>query len=566
MNPIEPFAHSPRVAYFSMEIALQDEIPTYSGGLGVLAGDTLRSAADLELPLVGVTLVSRAGYFKQQLDAEGNQTELPDPWDPARWATPLLARVAVAIEDRTVWIQAWLYVLQGGTSGAIPVILLDTDLDTNSAADREITHTLYGDGPTYRLKQEVVLGIGGLRMLQALGLTIHTYHMNEGHSAFLALELLVRNERAPTDLRAGESPYDLARVREQCIFTTHTPVEAGHDQFGYDLVKQVLTDTVDVEELKKLAGPSRLNMTRLALSLSGYVNGVAKRHAEVSSHLFPGYRVHAITNGVHPRRWTSESFAALYDRHLPNWQHEPEILVRADQMADDEVWSAHQAAKQALIDFVQKQSGVALSLNAPIIGFARRMTSYKRPELLLSDPQRLRKLNGEFPLQIVMAGKAHPKDEPGKDLIRFIHQRIHELRDALRIVFLPDYRLSSALFMVSGADVWLNTPLRPLEASGTSGMKAAFNGVINLSVLDGWWLEGHIEGVTGWSVGSSSSFDANGDDANALFEKLEQHVLPTYYRNRARWVSIMKGAIAKNAYYFNSHRMMRRYTTEAYLR
>lgn len=566
MNPLEPFLHVSRIAYFSMEIALRQEIPTYSGGLGVLAGDTLRSSADLELPLVGITLVSRAGYFKQEIDSHGNQVELPDTWEPSKWATPLMARVAVSIEGRNVWIQAWLYVLQGATSYAVPVILLDTDLDANSVEDRQITHHLYGDGPDYRLKQEIVLGIGGVRMLQALGIDVHTYHMNEGHSALLALELLARTERPDLELRPGDSRYDIGDVREQCIFTTHTPVEAGHDQFNYDLVERILGEVIEPPLVRSLAGADRLNMTRLALNLSGYVNGVAKRHAEVSAHMFPGYRVHAITNGVHPRMWTCPSFASLYDKYVPSWQHEPEQLVRADQIPDDEIWSAHQAAKQRLIQCIEKRCGTALSLDQPIIGFARRMTSYKRPDLLLSDSARLRAIAAQQPLQIILAGKAHPRDEPGKALIHFIHQRMRELSDAIRIVYLPNYGLDAAALLVSGVDIWLNTPLRPREASGTSGMKAAFNGVLNLSVLDGWWLEGYIEGVTGWAIGASSAFDANDGDGHALFDTLAKAVLPLYYGDRAAWIQMMKGAISKNAYYFNSHRMMRRYATEAYLR
>ena len=403
-------------------------------------------------------------------------------------------------------------------------------------------------------------------MLQALGIDVHTYHMNEGHSALLALELLARTERPDLELRPGDSRYDIGDVREQCIFTTHTPVEAGHDQFNYDLVERILGEVIEPPLVRSLAGADRLNMTRLALNLSGYVNGVAKRHAEVSAHMFPGYRVHAITNGVHPRMWTCPSFASLYDKYVPSWQHEPEQLVRADQIPDDEIWSAHQAAKQRLIQCIEKRCGTALSLDQPIIGFARRMTSYKRPDLLLSDSARLRAIAAQQPLQIILAGKAHPRDEPGKALIHFIHQRMRELSDAIRTVYLPNYGLDAAALLVSGVDIWLNTPLRPREASGTSGMKAAFNGVLNLSVLDGWWLEGYIEGVTGWAIGASSAFDANDGDGHALFDTLAKAVLPLYYGDRAAWIQMMKGAISKNAYYFNSHRMMRRYATEAYLR
>ena len=563
---LDEFIHEPRIAYFSMEIALRNEIPTYSGGLGVLAGDTMRSAADLELPMVAVTLVSRRGYFHQEIDTTGTQIEHLDTWEPEQWATPLAAKVALNIGGHQVWVGGWLYILEGHMNGRQPVILLDTDLEENRPEDRTITDALYGGDDTNRLKQEMVLGIGGIRLLQAVGFVMRQYHMNEGHSALLALELLRRYAYPPEDLRPGESPYDLPRVRELCCFTTHTPVEAGHDRFDYSLVHSLMRTTVDEAVLKQLAGEESLNMTRLALNLSEYVNGVAKLHAEVSRSMFPGYRVHAITNGVHPYTWTSESFRKLFDTHLPGWCHEPELLVRADCcLADQDVWEAHRHAKQQLIDQVASLTSVQLNAEVPILGFARRMTAYKRPDLLFADLDRIKAIAQRWPFQVVLAGKAHPRDEGGKHLIEELHRHIGELADVIPVAFLPGYDMEIARTMVAGVDIWLNTPLRPLEASGTSGMKATFNGVPNLSVLDGWWIEGCIEGITGWSVGNSSA--ANSDaDAESLFDKLEHKVLPLYHRNRAGWILVMKGAIAKNAAFFNSHRMMRRYATEAYIR
>jgi len=563
---LDDFIHEPRIAYFSMEIALRNEIPTYSGGLGVLAGDTLRSAADLELPMVAVTLVSRKGYFRQEIDAAGGQTEHPDTWEPERWATPLSAKIALQIGGRPVWVAGWLYTLEGHMNGHQPVILLDTDLEENQPEDRAITDVLYGGDNTTRLKQEMVLGIGGIRLLQASGFEVRQYHMNEGHSALLALELLHRHTFPAEDLRPGESPYDLPGVRELCCFTTHTPVETGHDRFDYSLVNSVMKTTVDEATLKQLAGENSLNMTRLALNLSEYVNGVAKQHAEVSRSMFPGYRVHAITNGVHPYTWASESFRKLFDAHLLGWCHEPELLVRADCcLADQDIWEAHQYAKRQLIDRVASLTSVQLDIDVPVLGFARRMTAYKRPDLLFSDLDRLKDVAQRWPFQIVLAGKAHPQDEGGKQLIKVLHTHMRELAGAVPVAFLPDYGLETARAMVAGVDVWVNTPLRPLEASGTSGMKAAFNGVPNLSVLDGWWIEGCIEGITGWSIGNSGA--ANSDtDAGALYDKLEHKVLPLYHEDCAGWIAVMKGAIAKNASFFNSHRMMRRYATEAYIR
>jgi len=563
---LDEFIHEPRVAYFSMEIALHNEIPTYAGGLGVLAGDTMRSAADLGLPMVAVSLISRAGYFRQEIDGQGRQREYAANWDIRRWAQPLDAKIAVQIDGHTVWIGAWLYVLEGHMGGRQPVLLLDTDLDENGDDDRRITHHLYGGDNLYRLKQEIVLGLGGVRVLQAAGFTVRHYHMNEGHSALLGLELMRRYTYSAEHLRPGESHYDLPRVRDLCSFTTHTPVEAGHDRFSYDLVQRVLDNGFDIETVRHLAGEESMNMTRLALNLSEYVNGVARKHAEVSNAMFPGYQVHAITNGVHPYTWAAESFRQLYDHYLPGWCHEPQLLMRADCcIPEAAIWEAHAQAKLHLIERVRALTGIALKPDVPVFGFARRMTAYKRPDLLFSDLERLRAIARSQPFQIVLAGKAHPQDENGKRLIEQLYAHAGALADAVPVAYLPDYDLSLAQTLTAGADVWLNTPLPPLEASGTSGMKAAFNGVPNLSVLDGWWAEGCIEGVTGWAIGEAAGV-ADGN-ARVLYDKLEQVVLPLYYgRSDGGWLRVMKGAISKNASYFNSHRMMRRYATEAYAR
>ena len=563
---IDDFIHEPRVAYFTMEIALDNDIPTYSGGLGVLAGDTIRSAVDLQLPMVVVTLASRMGYFRQEIDAKGHQVEHPEPWDPSKIAKRLDAMIAVTIEGRSVWIGGWLYEMNGDRHGKQPVILLDTDFDQNGDEDRRLTHHLYGGDAAYRLKQEIVLGIGGVLMLQALGFEVRQYHLNEGHSALLAIELLHRYAFPAEDLRPGEQLYDIPRIREMCNFTTHTPVEAGQDRFDYDLVRRILGDVVEPATLRHLGGEDAMNMTRIALNLSEFVNGVAKAHARVSRALFPGYVVHAITNGIHPRTWACPSFTGLYDRHVPGWCHQPELLVRADCcIPRQEVWDAHQVAKRALIRQVKGLTSVDLDLELPIIGFARRMTAYKRPDLLFTDIGRLASLSQRHPFQIVLAGKAHPRDEPGKRLIEQLHQHMRELKGRITIAYLPNYDMDIALSMVSGSDIWLNTPLRPMEASGTSGMKAAYNGVPSLSVLDGWWIEGCIEGITGWAIGDSGE-NANGSDANALYDKLERTVLPLYHENRDGWIAVMMGAISKNAPIFNSHHMMRRYATEAYIR
>lgn len=557
---IDAFASAVRIAYFSMEIAINTDIHTYSGGLGVLAGDTARSCSDLELPVVFVTLISRAGYFRQTLDAQGQQEEHEDSWEPEKWARPLPAMIAVPMDGRNVWIRPWLHVQVGTTGYRIPILFLDTDLEENHPSDRTLTHSLYGGDPEYRLKQELILGVGGIRLLRALGFVIDTYHLNEGHAAFLAVELLHRL-RLPV---SGEC--DTAQVRKLCIFTTHTPVEAAHDRFRYDLIERVVGDLFDISELRRHGGADSLNMTRLALSLSGYVNGVALRHAQTAERMFPGVGIRAITNGVHVRTWTHESFARLYDKAIPSWSHEPELLARADQLDASAVRQAHHTAKVELIEGVRTKTGIVLTPQKPIIGLARRMTGYKRPALLFSDIGKLKKIAERYPFQIVIAGKAHPKDAEGKLSISRINAAATAIADIIPCAYLPNYDLDVAKAMISGADIWLNTPEPPLEASGTSGMKAALNGVLNLSVLDGWWVEAWIEGVTGWSIGDDAKSDGNDSDAAALYSKLEATVLPLYYTDPDRWVWMMTQGISKISSYFNSQRMMRRYASEAYLR
>ncbi|MGD9739330.1 MAG: alpha-glucan family phosphorylase [Bauldia sp.] len=563
---LEAYQRKSSVAYFTMEISLRPEIHTYSGGLGVLAGDTARSAADLGLPVVFVSLASRQGYIHQEIDAGGRQVHRPDPWNPPDWCIPLPAKIAIELEGRKVWIRPWLYECKGALRKPVPVILLDTDLDENSASDRPLTDHLYGGDASYRLKQEAVLGIGGFRILQALGFTINTYHLNEGHAAFLTMELLRQYPRKTNLLQPSGRRYDASPVLTRCLFTTHTPVEAGHDRFSYELVDRVLSDLVDVEEMRVYAGTENCNMTKLALNLSGFVNGVATRHAETTQHMFPGYKVHAITNGIHAARWAHPVFSRLFNAHIPNWQVEPELLFHADHLPDEEIWRAKQTAKSDLIDLVTEVTGVALKPDIPIIGYARRMTAYKRPSLILQDVERLRAIAKRYPVQFVYAGKAHPADTEGGEVIKMIQQQAQSLVGDVPMAFLPNYNTQSAQLLVAGADVWLNTPRPPLEASGTSGMKAALNGTLNLSTVDGWWVEAWIEGVTGWSVGTDADHESDWDHANDLYSKLENVVLPLYTNDRARWTWMMKQSISKIAPYFNSHRMMRRYANDAYLR
>lgn len=564
-SPITPYLSRTRVAYFSMEIAIRTEIHTYSGGLGVLSGDTARSAADLELPVVFVTLLSREGYLRQEINEHGWQIEHPDPWEPRDFATPLSAKVAVPMGYREVWVRPWLHELSSPLGYSVPILLLDTDLDENHPEDRRITDHLYGGGDDYRLKQEIVLGIAGLRLLSALGFNTTVYHLNEGHAALLALDLLRRFPRPADQVTEGGMKYDVGRVREMCIFTTHTPVQAGHDRFPYQLVEDLLGEYVEIEQIKQLAGRDEMNMTRLALQLTGYVNGVAARHSETTRKMFPGHRIRTVTNGVHLPTWVHPALRDIFNRHHPSWGNEPELLVHADQIPNDTIWSAHATAKRDLVELIEARGGCRFNPDLPIIGYARRMTSYKRPELLFTDIDRLLRIHQQWPFQVVLSGKAHWRDENGKAHIKAIWNYIADLRGKINMAFLPGYDMTVAKTLVSGVDVWLNTPIPPMEASGTSGMKAALNGGLNLSVLDGWWLEACIEGVTGWAIGIDGGLSANAS-AEDLYDKLERVVLPLYHNDRERWTWMMKQAISKIASYFNTQRMMRRYAAEAYLR
>lgn len=548
-----------RIAYFTMEVALDRDIPTYSGGLGVLAGDMLRACADLNVPVIGVSMLWRKGYFEQILDEDGGQQERPVHFDPQRLLRPLAPRVEVSIEGRPVHVRAWQYDL-GDANFKVPVILLDTDVDQNSEYDRSLTDHLYGGDQRYRLAQETVLGIAGVRMLQALGYCgIQRFHLNEGHASLLVLELL--------NWQGGTEPSDLdfEDVRQRCIFTTHTPVPAGHDQFDWRSVERIAGLTMPADVLRMLGGRERLNMTLLGLNLSRYVNGVAQRHEEVSREMFPGYPIHHITNGVHSATWTCKSFQRLYDESIPDWRKDPAMLRKALSIPNQKISDAHMEAKAQLLALVKERTGRTLANEALTIGFARRATAYKRASLVFSDPARLVRIARDAgPLQFVFAGKAHPQDEGGKQEIRHITAVAREISQDVPVVYLEDYGMEMAKLLVAGSDLWLNTPQRPMEASGTSGMKAAHNGVPSFSTLDGWWIEGHVEGLTGWSIGSSATSDSEGD-ADDLLRKLEEVVLPTFYQNREKWLDVMRHSIALNASYFNTHRMVQQYVTSAYL-
>ena len=552
-----------KIAYFSMEIGLSADMATYSGGLGVLAGDTLRAAADWGLPLVAVTLVHRNGYFRQHLDEQGAQTESPDSWNVADRLREMDPRVDVEIGGKTVRLRTWLEEVVGILGQKVTVYFLDSDLEENDPASRALTDRLYGGDERYRLSQEVVLGVGGVRMLQALGHdALETYHMNEGHSALLTLELM-RNAAANGG-REELSEEDISGVRERCVFTTHTPVAAGHDRFPVDLVRSVLGEAT-WKRLEGLYAPSELNMTELALRHSRYVNGVARRHGDVTREMFDGYDVRAITNGVHAATWTSAPLQELFDRHVPGWREDNQSLRYMTYTPLEEIEAAHRAAKKNLIDYVETANGIRLNEETFTIGFARRAAAYKRADLLFDDDERLKAIASKSgPIQIVYAGKAHPHDEPGKEIIRRIVEAGKNLGEHVMLVYLENYGIELGGLMTSGCDLWLNTPEPPKEASGTSGMKAALNGVPSLSVLDGWWVEGHVEGVTGWSIGDGHPDRAR--DANELYDKLETKILPLYYDDRNGYSGVRRYAISLNGSFFNTERMVSEYARQAYRR
>ena len=558
----ENFPSSGHVAYFSMEIAIHPSMPTYSGGLGVLAGDTLRSAADLGIPLIAFSLVHRKGYFQQHLDRTGMHSEEVQPWNPEAFCTEEAARVTVSVEDRIVTLRAWRYDLKGRSGHVVPIYLLDTDLDGNSGWDRGLTDHLYGGDTNYRLQQEIVLGMGGSRMAHALGYRVNVYHMNEGHAALLTLALLERQLGGGPLGAATEA--DMDQVRRKCVFTTHTPVPAGHDRFSLEQSIRILGGdrTARLERLGCFRD-GLLNMTLLSLRFSRYCNGVAMQHGKVSREMFPEFAIDTITNGVHAPTWMSEPVQQLLDVQIPAWRRDNLYMRNAIDLPEAGIQAAHDRAKQALFTEVATRTGLVLNPNVLTLGFARRAATYKRANLLFTDPERLKKIAAAAGgLQILYAGKAHPQDEPGKRLIQQVVEEAAKLSDdTLRIVYLENYAWDLGAMLTAGVDVWVNTPKRPYEASGTSGMKAALNGVPSLSILDGWWIEGCIEGFTGWAIEDGAT---DGEEADALYTKLETAVVPLYRDAPEKWARLMRNTLAFNGSFFNTNRMVKQYTRNAY--
>ncbi len=545
-----------------MEIAIHPSMPTYSGGLGVLAGDTLRSAADLGIPLIAFTLIHRKGYFQQHLDRSGLQSEEIQPWDPAAFCTEEPARVTVSVEDRIVTVRAWRYDMKGRSGHVVPIYLLDTDVEGNSGWDRGLTDHLYGGDTNYRLQQEIVLGMGGSRMAHALGYRINVYHMNEGHAALLTLALLERQLGGGPLGAATEA--DIEQVRKKCVFTTHTPVPAGHDRFSIEQSIRILGgDRTARLEKQGCFHDGLLNMTLLALRFSRYANGVAMQHGKVSREMFPQFSVDSITNGVHAPTWVSEPIQQMLDEQIPAWRRDNLYLRNAIDLPEAKIQAAHAHAKEALFTEVATRTGLVLNPKVLTLGFARRAATYKRANLLFTDPERLLRIaTAAGGLQILYAGKAHPQDGPGKALIQQVVEEAARFSgDVLRVVYLENYAWDLGALLTAGVDVWINTPKRPYEASGTSGMKAALNGVPSLSILDGWWIEGCIEGYTGWAIEDGAS---DAEEAESLYAKLESAVVPLYLQAPEKWARLMRNTLAFNGSYFNTNRMVKQYTRNAY--
>jgi starch phosphorylase len=540
-----------KVAYFSMEIAVDEKIPTYAGGLGILAGDTLKSFADLNFPIVAVTLMAKS--FTQKIDENGNQIEIYKEWNLPELGFDLLdKKINVEIGDEKVFIKVWKYVLVGTKSNVV-IYFLDSNCPENSSENKELTSKLYFGDKEHRLKQEIILGIGGVRLLKELNYKIGKYHLNEGHSALVILELLKKHTKQ--------------EVRRKIVFTTHTPVPAGHDKFSKELVEKLLGRYFKEINYKitDFLFNNELNMTYLAFNNSDHINGVTIRHKKVSRELFCCYPIESITNGVHHLSWTGKHFQDLYNKYLgDSWIETPSSLRYVFSLPLNEIFNAHQKAKKDLFDFINDD----LDENIFTIGWARRFTLYKRSYLIFMNIKKLKEIAERVgPMQIIFSGKAAPNDLKGKENLRYVFEVKKALQGSkIKIVFLENYNISIAKKMVSGVDLWLNTPQIPLEASGTSGMKAAFNAIPSLSSLDGWWLEGHIENVTGWSIGKREGITISDyDESDELYSKLEIDILPIYYNNKEKWQRIMASTIMINGSMFNSYRMVNEYILNSYL-
>ena len=553
------------IAYFAMEIGLEDRIPTYSGGLGTLAGDTLYAYADIGIPAVGITLLYKKGYVSQRITPSGMQLDFDTPWDYKKILKPTNLQLQISFGDLVQEFTAWEYSIIGREE--VKVFFLDASLPKNDPEIRKLNDRLYYDDGILRLRQEILLGIGGYRLLKALGYNISVYHINESHSAFLIVELL----------REFGSKEE---VRKRCVFTTHTPVPVGHDKFPVDMVKQELK-SYDHIDWDKEAEEGFINLSKLALNYSGKVNAVSYKHMFVSSNIFPECSVFSeghckmdyVTNGVYHKRWIHREIQELFNEYIPGWDENPILLGQAYYIPSELLLKAHMRVKSDLVNLVNKLTDSSFSDDVFTICVARRMTAYKRNNLILSDIERLKYIaehNGD--MQIIFAGKAHPKDTFGKEMIADIinkSKKLKEITRSVKVAFLENYSIEMAKLLVAGCDVWLNNPRRPYEACGTSGMKAGMNGVLNFSTWDGWWLEGGIEGINGWGIGPKPKWDDlsesnDKEDLEDIYGKLAHIILPMFYSRKDEWVRMMKNSIATIGAYFNTYRMAYEYLGKIY--
>ncbi len=538
-----------KVAYLSMEIGFNNDVKTFCGGLGILAGDILRSASELYFPIVGITLFNKKGYFKQKISKNYRQLELEDKSDLSL-LTLTNIKTYIKIGDDKVLVRVWSYFLKSNNGIEIPIYLLDTDWPENKEKNRLLSHNLYGGDIKYRLKQEIILGRASIKILKLLGYNkIEKIHLNEGHAALATVELL-------SQIKKGSEREKINEIRKKIVFTTHTPIKEAHDVYFDDFLLKYQSDfPIHLESLVK---ESQINFSNLIIFFSSYINAVSKKHATVSKKMFPGMKIDYITNGVNSIFWTTSEFASLFDKYIPGWKENNCLLKKADNIPLEKIDKAHKKNKEKLINFVNKKNKVNFSKNAFTIVFARRFAPYKRPLFLLHDINRLIKMKKKHgPIQIIYTGKAHPRDEIGKTMIAEVNKIINELSKEIKMVFLPNYDMNMAKLLVSGSDLWLNNPILKNEASATSGMKAAHNGVPQLSTLDGWWPEGYYNGLTGWSIKEDGS-------KNNLYDILENKILPLYYQKPLEYLKIRRNAISLNASKFNTQRALKEYIKKAY--
>ncbi|MHB8903534.1 MAG: alpha-glucan family phosphorylase [Patescibacteria group bacterium] len=547
-----------KVAYFSMEIALENDLKTYAGGLGVLAGDLLRAASELNFPMVGITLLNPRGYLKQKINIFGNQVPQAENKFDYRKFKKLKPIIEISIGQDIVKVNIWQYCLKSDRGIIIPVYFLDTNHKDNSRRNRKISNYLYNDNRTYRLKQEIILGRGGVKLLNIIGYqNIQKIHLNEGHGSLAGLELL-------TETKGNNFNAKLKAVRDKCVFTTHTSIPDSQEVFSYsDFIKRQPDFPA---ELKFLIHGDKINFTLLGFYFSSYANAVSRKHQEIVSKLYPLNNINSNTNGVSSIYWTSEEFKKLYDKYIFNWRVDNSLLKNAFKVPLSEINSAHQKNKNALINYVNKVSGAKLKPDVFTIVYARRFVAYKRPLFLFNDISQLLKINQAVgKIQLIYSGKAHRTDKEGKKIIKNLFNLRKLLKGKIELVFVENYDLDKAKLLVSGADLWLNTPLPFNEASGTSGMKAAHNGVPQLSTLDGWWPEGYRENKTGWAISEKEIRGKNGvRNENNLYSLLADQIIPLYYNKKNKWLEIMRNTISLNAAYFNSQRNLKQYIKEAY--